>query len=76
MNKRMRYAPEVRERAVRLVFDPRGKHGSQWETIQSTASKVGHIWFAPFCKSRIFMIMKDKLQPYIRPLSEGFIFGP
>jgi len=41
MEKRNRYSPEVRERAVRMVFEHRAEHGSQWETIISIASKIG-----------------------------------
>ena len=35
------YSPEVRERAVRMVFDHEGEHGSQWAAIQSIAAKIG-----------------------------------
>ena len=33
MNKSTRYSPEVRERAVRMVFEHQGEHESQWAVI-------------------------------------------
>ena len=39
--KQTRYSPEVGERAVWMVFEHRGEHGSQWAAIQSIAAKIG-----------------------------------
>ena len=36
-----RYAPELRERAVRMVFEHADAHASQWAAIRSIASKLG-----------------------------------
>ena len=35
------FAPEVRERAVRMVREHREAHASQWSAIQSIAAKIG-----------------------------------
>jgi transposase len=36
-----RYAPEVRERAVRLVFEHRDEYESEWAAIRSISEKFG-----------------------------------
>jgi transposase len=36
-----KFSPEVRERAVRMVFDHRDEHPSQWAAITSIAAKIG-----------------------------------
>ena len=35
------FAPEVRERAVRMVREHRDEHKSEWATISSIAEKIG-----------------------------------
>ena len=35
------FAPEVRERAVRLVREQQGEYPTQWAAIQAIASKIG-----------------------------------
>ena len=41
MSRPSRYAPEVRERAVAMVFDHEGEYDSQWAAIRSIAHKIG-----------------------------------
>jgi transposase-like protein len=41
MKKSIKYSPEVRDRAVRIVFEHRGEHESQWAAIVSIAGKIG-----------------------------------
>ncbi len=41
MDKRSRYSPEVRERAVRMVQEHEREYPSQWAAIVSIAQKIG-----------------------------------
>src|SRR5574337_1151169 len=41
MNTAKKYSPEVRERAVRMVFEHTADHDSQWAAIRSVAGKLG-----------------------------------
>ena len=41
MNKRTKFSPEVRERAVRLVFEQEKEHESQWAAIGAISTKIG-----------------------------------
>ena len=50
MRKSPKFSPEVRERAVRMVFEHRHEHPSQWAAVESIAAKIGcvsqtlHTW--------------------------------
>lgn len=41
MSRQTRYSPEVRERAVRMVFDHVGEYDSEWAAIKSISGKFG-----------------------------------
>ena len=41
MSTTKRYSPEVRERAVRMVFEHQAEYASQWAALGSIASKIG-----------------------------------
>jgi transposase len=41
MARTSRYSQEVRERAVRMVFDHGSEYDSEWEAICSIAEKIG-----------------------------------
>lgn len=41
MDKRGRYSPEVRERAVRMIREHERQYASQWAAITSIAGKIG-----------------------------------
>lgn len=41
MNRQARYPQEMRERAVRMVFEHQDEYDSQWAAITSVATKLG-----------------------------------
>ena len=41
MKRKGQYSPEVRERAVRMVFDHEREYSSQWSAICSISQKIG-----------------------------------
>ena len=41
MNRATRYSPEIRERAMRMVFEHQAEYDSQWAALNSIAGKIG-----------------------------------
>ncbi len=41
MTRQTRYPQEIRERAVRMVFEQQPEHPSQWAAIRSVSTKFG-----------------------------------
>lgn len=41
MNKSPKFSPEIRDRAIRMVYEVRESHDSQWSAIEAVASKIG-----------------------------------
>ena len=41
MARRSRFSQEVRERAVRMVFEHSSEHASEWDAMRSIAGKIG-----------------------------------
>ncbi len=41
MNRTTKFSPEVRKRAVYMVFVQCGEHPSQWSAIEAIAPKIG-----------------------------------
>ena len=41
MSQSTRYSPEVRDRAVRMVFEHQGEYESRWAAIVSIGAKIG-----------------------------------
>lgn len=41
MSSSNKFSPEIRERAIRMVYEIRESHDTQWAAIEAVASKIG-----------------------------------
>ena len=41
MSKPPKFSPEIRQRAIRMVYEVRESHDSQWAAIKAVAGKIG-----------------------------------
>jgi transposase len=63
MTRSTTYSPEVRARAVRMVFEHRGDHASEWAAIVSIASKIG-------CKAETLRLWLRRAERELRQANE------
>ena len=61
MTRRSRYSPEVKERAVRMVFDQQAQHESQWsgDVYVSSCKRGAYALFSELLNGEIFYTLKE-----------------
>jgi transposase-like protein len=64
MTKSNTFSPEMRERAVRMVYEVRETHSSQWAAIEAVAGKIG-------CSAQTLSTWIRKTETPSRPVAEA-----